>query len=230
MASPTTLHISRPRHMKRTLLARDEPSLRVVGPSSERSHPARRTRCSWCALWLRHQLLTRLPRLAPGRCRPPAAKGHAPLVVRGAPGMRLGPSRAPSPGTLRRPRPDIGITASTAISRMHKKLDKPYYGTTNLRKRAKTRVSIVTNIDFDITLHCMRTMCAPCARHSHGEGGCCSRFAAIRAPCNHSRAALVTPSPAAPVPTTLGGASPKPLAVLPPQVSSNYALPVGHGS
>ena len=43
---------------------------------------------------------------------------------------------------------------------MHKKLKKSYYGTTNLRKRAKTRVRVVTDIqNFALRAHCVGTAC-----------------------------------------------------------------------
>ena len=45
------------------------------------------------------------------------------------------------------------------ISRMHKKLENPYHGTTNPHKRAETRVQVGADIhNF-----------ALCARHSHSE-------------------------------------------------------------
>ena len=50
---------------------------------------------------------------------------------------------------------------------MHKKLKKSYYGTTNLRKRAKTRVRVVTDIqNFALRAHCVGTACALRAWHS----------------------------------------------------------------
>ena len=54
---------------------------------------------------------------------------------------------------------------------MQKKLKKSYYGTTNLRKRAKTRVWVVTDIqNFALRAHCVGTACALRAWHSLNMG------------------------------------------------------------
>ena len=58
---------------------------------------------------------------------------------------------------------------------MHKKLKKSYDGTTNLRKRAKTRVRVVTDIqNFALRAHCVGTACALRAWHSHNNKMCSS--------------------------------------------------------
>ena len=54
---------------------------------------------------------------------------------------------------------------------MLKKLKKSYYGTTNLRKRAKTRVRVVTDIqNFALRAHCVGTACMAFPKNSGPEG------------------------------------------------------------